>query len=437
MNRMRSRRSAWFPSWEAWTACLVVSFLALPGVKAVAEAIQLGLSSDINSWESTEFLISYASGFVRRGLAGTALLAWRDWLPLPHPLFLTTMLAMLTIISVTYLVVKNVLKLSLFDAWLICYSPLIYPLFVAFDARPAARKDGFVFVFVIVLLWLLRRFQSKRLSVQFVFGLILLPALTFVHEMMPMLLLGPFLLIVFLERRSRSLSVRQSLSVCGVLALPSFLALIPCFLFSRPSPEFVQNMCLSWQAYYPDLRCSLQSLPGAFSTLADYSVPDDMLGWIHTTSRIRLESALAAVYLLAFICAPLGRLASRQIGVGQGRGALISAITAVIVFLPSAPLYWIATDFGRWVANSLTLVVLLICSKEFCRQMDNLVQDLERSIWRVPRLSPALAGDIQSIYSNMNGLLSVVNLFLVVPICCVQFWNFNPLARILLAPYGL
>jgi hypothetical protein len=436
MNRIRSRHSGWFPSGDAWATFLVVSFLALPGIKAVAEAIQLGLSSDINSWESTEFLISYAGGFVRRGLAGSALLAWREWFPLPHPVLLTTILAVMTVVVVTHLIVKNVIKLSLFDAWVICYSPLLYPLFVAFDARPVARKDGFAFLFIILLIWLLNRFRSRRLTVQFVFGLILLPALTLAHEMMPMLLLGPFLLIVFLERRSSNLSVRQALAVCGALALPSLLVLIPCFLFSRPSPELVQNMCLSWQKYFPDLRCTLNSLPGAFSTLADYSVSDDMLSWIRSAPRIRLESALAAAYLLAFICAPLGRLVSRQIHVSHGRGALIAAITAVIVFLPSLPLYWIATDFGRWVASSLTLVVLLICDKQFCAQMDNFVRDLQYSFLRFPRLSPALSGDIQSVYSNMNGLLALVNLLFAVPICCVTFWNFNPLARTLLAPYG-
>lgn len=420
-----------------WRGLLVVSFLALPGFKAVVEAIQLGLASDINSWESTEFLISYASGFVRRGLAGSILLAWRERFPLPHPLVLTTILAILVIAMVTYWIVKNVLKLSLFDAWLLCYSPLLYPLFVAFDARPVARKDGFAFIFVILLLWLLSRFRSRRLVIQFVFGFIFLPVLTLVHEMMPMLLLGPFLLIVYLECRSRNLSMRDGLWACGMLALPSLLVLIPSFLFARPSPEFVQSMCISWREYYPDLRCSLGFLPGAFSTLADYSVSDEMLAWVRTASRIRIESCLVVAYLFAFVCAPLGRLASLQVHVGQGRGALIAAITAVVVFLPSMPLYWIATDFGRWVATSLTLVTLLICNRDFCCRIDNLVQDLLRNFEHKRIFSSALNRDIQSLYSNMNGLLAVFNLLLTVPICCVQFWNFNPLARILLAPYGL
>ena len=434
MNRLESIRFSCRRPWHAW---LVVSFLALPGVKAVAEAIQLGLSSDINSWESTEFLISYSNGFVRRGLAGSAMLAWKEWLPLPHPLVLTTTLAVLVVVALTYWIVKNVLKLSLFDAWLICYSPLLYPLFVAFDARPVARKDGLAFIFVILLLWLLSRFRSKRFVTQLAFGLIVLPALTLVHEMMPMLLLGPFLLIVFLERRSRDLSLCNGFLVCGAFALPSLIVLIPTFLFAKPSPEFVQSICLTWREYYPDLRCSLFSLPGAFSTLADYSVPDDMLGWVHTTPRIRLEGSLFAAYLLAFICAPLGRLASRQIHVTQGRGALIATITAVIVFLPSFPLYWIATDFGRWGASSLTIVALLICSKRFCGQMDVLINDLMRSFRIAPRLPAVLQKDIRSIYSNMNGMLAVVNLFLAVPICCVQFWNFSVFARTILTPYGL
>ena len=434
MDSQRTYR--WNVAWPIWLRLVWMLILLLPMLRALAKALSTYRSADINTWAMTELMINNSAGFVRRGLGGSILLWLHQLSPVPFLREFGFLLALAIIFGTSLFILRALLRTSAFDGLLIMFSPVAYPSFTWYAMDTIFRKDSFVILLVIACLLSLSLAPRRQLWFALVMAWLVLPALTLTHEMVPFFCLAPFLLIQLppLARWLRS-GVGTALLTVG-LVLPTVLTLASIRLLDQPSLAGVQQMCQAWQAYYPDLACAPLRVESAFGQLADYTYSPRVLDWIYAAprvGRVRLEGLLAVAYVLAMAAGPLGRLAAIQASCRRATGAGIALLTAFIVFAPTIPMYWLGTDFGRWLAMAMTSLILMICSRKF---VVSFADTLAAIGWLRLRL-PAPAEWLRSLYSNLNGFILLVNILLIPQAYSAILWAFSPQFRILFKPFGL
>lgn len=417
-----------------------LAVLLLPTIKAIQEAISYYSSATINSWAATELMINNSAGFVRRGLSGSILLWLHQFAPSPFLHEFGLLLALTTITASSFLILNSCRRLGLFDGLMIAYSPAIYPLFASYYIDTLFRKDGIIVLFVIAIL-LANRLKSRwKLSALILLAVIGMPILTLMHEMSPFFCLAPLLLTFFLQIQNSLKNTIIATIFSIALAAPTILALAIAKLHGHPSSEIVINMCNSWQTYYPELQCNPIDRRSAFSTLADYNLSQDTLDWVHSpqqVGRLITHGWLTVIYLLAMAFGPLGRLASLESLPQKTSGAWVALLLIGTAVVPTLPMYWLATDFGRWLALGLTIGTLMICNPSLVRAISVLADglSLNASLFTPSgyRFDPSF---FRAISANINGVILLFNLVAIPEACCSLIWMWSPLFRILFKPFG-
>lgn len=411
------------------------AILFLPMLKALQKAFQHYSSAEPNSWFVTEWLINYSAGFVRRGLGGSILIGLSNAIRTPLVMEVALVLAISVIVLVSLIVFGACRKLSAFDALMISFCPASYPLFLAYHVDNVFRKDALVVLFVIACAYLLPIPGVGRKLYLLSMAVLVLPVITLIHEMAPFFCLPPLMLLIYIDNLgARQTFSLKSMGMTLVLTMPTIACLLILRNFGYPSGDQVMEMCLAWQGIYPDLTCMPIEEAGAFSLLADYTVSQEILNWIHGEGGIgelRIQAILSLIFILSLSMGPLGRLVSRQTNQNYATGSIVAVLTTAFVFIFSLPLYWLATDFGRWMATSLTVVIVLLANKNLVSSIVRILDclSMKDNFWS--------AYPWASLYSNLNGIVLAFNLFLTPVICCVAFWQYSPLLRILFKPYGL
>jgi hypothetical protein len=419
-----------------WRRLIFSIILLYPAAKAFLKVLRFYQSYDINNWAATEFLLNYSGGFLRRGLAGSLLLELHKLIPQPLVLQVTLLLALLVTIATSICLFFACTRLSMFDSILLAYSPLLYPLYLSIYPIDAFRKDSLMLLFVIACTNSFVLPKDWRRIFLFTSSFVLLPLLTLIHEMSPFICLAPLLLILIVDLFDRGVSIQKSLFTAALFSLSTLATLMVIRNFSYPPIEAVYQSCSSWKEFYPELICSPLRKAGAFSTLADYSISQNMLNWIHSDSqagRFRVEMFLFIVYVLCMVCGPLARLVARQSFCDLRKAIPATLAIALLALTPTIPLYWLATDFGRWMALGLTTIFLLVSSKRFTQRLTALMylKSIELPHGSISWLN------IRSLYANLSGIVLLINLVLIPQGCCVRMWNYGPVLRIVMKPFGL
>lgn len=414
------------------TSGLIFSFiLALPALLAGVHGYKYFSQLGAGSWQSTDWYISYDFGFVRRGLLGGPLriaASKFDWLNINIFLLFLTIFA---VISITILLIIKTKNINFSARAALAFSPAFYPVFLMWDPQGGGRKEALAIIFIMVYMFLASKKNSIWKKARLLMSLLVLPLLILAHESVfffavPILIFATAIDWINDGRNwSKGISEIFPLLRSLVFLIPSFIALLAAFLYSKPPVDQVEAICRSWQIAYQTLVCT--PLPAALDALAgtgrnyfkeivdSYNAPLLYGQWL-----------LAFGYVIALTVACLVPLVNNRIGrmslnIRYAISSLLLGLCGIVAVF-SIALYALAIDYGRWMSVSVTLI-LVTCL---------LYQEKIRSAAIV--LSPVFAQksfpllDLERLKWVQLALVCISG-FVMVPNCCINLWQLNFLIR--------
>lgn len=161
---------------------LIDFLMVLPAIFASIRGARYFSTLGPGSWQSTDWLISYEAGPVRRGFAGYILREAAAHFPSLSVVKISFILTMLATLAASFYVAKRSSEISSLQRLALAWSPFMYPVFWLFDPQGGGRKE--VLAIVIVLMMSLSAEAGGRTSKYFklLVSLLLLPLLVLAHE---------------------------------------------------------------------------------------------------------------------------------------------------------------------------------------------------------------------------------------------------------------
>jgi len=315
-----------------------------------------------SDWNSSEWMIDYAAGFVRRGLAGaflTQVMHLTGWGFFP---------VWTTITTVAYLgLCAYILKVSwrLGGPAIWRFALLLNPILLVSAANYAsiARKDAF-FVWATLLIVILGHYvlqhekakSTVRVSHALVilFAAILLSvALALLHEGIFLFTWLPLNVTVLAYILSRLRFSKRSIALLLALALTPALVVVAAGAHWHGNAETAQAICLSWHSFSVPTVCS----PGV-----GFPPAIDALSWsLSRGMSLSLKYAWRfPAYTIFFAIAGSVEIITILVLIRKARLEHLLALL-LFPFAASLPLFLLGEDWGRWlclVATSSLMVIL-------------------------------------------------------------------------------
>ena len=355
-----------------------------------------------NSWTVGEWLISYAGGFIRRGLPGEIIhFISSKYLISPILLvWLFSFFALLGLATILFYFCKEFFAKSFLLSQLIILAPISEDYFV--------RKDTFiVLLYGLALLAMKRLYQKKLsklsaiLSVNF-FSMIAI----FSHESYGIWALPSLMFIFYLFERSNKKNYIQSGLYTTLFLSPSIFSFILCWLFKG---NVDQSLIIhqSWQS----LRDILPSVIALNETQPTGAIA--AIGW--GTSQVFTSSLISQFNLNIFwhpgmwlltIYIVMRLFIGHQKDLNQ-KGKRFIICFQLFAFLPM----FLFVDIGRWIFMWLTSSALLFAF--LCQTFGIRKLLLHSSRLKGANILSKIIPEFSSL-KNYNRML----LFLGLPHCC-------------------
>ena len=307
-----------------------------------------------NDWAIGEWLINYSAGFVRRGLFGEIVLRLAH---LAHtPIFLTV-LALQVLLYWSFFAFVLLLTRGL--RWSLPLAAILFsPATLAFhilDPPAAFRKEDILFAGMALLVWLLV-FRRPRPGMLVLLLIALTQFAVLSHE--PLMLYLPYVFGAVFVATPRA---RRAATLCAV---PAGLAVATALTVSHypGTAETPRIICSSIGSTL--LGPNAGVCGGAILYLSrnlDYARKDvvRVIASYHYFTLYPLTLLLTAgPFALLF-----WRLRRSGFSASRGRALRIVYVTTAVAWIMSLPLFFVATDWGRWIymhAVCLMLLVLLL-----------------------------------------------------------------------------
>lgn len=310
-------------------SALLIAALYLPSV-----ARSFG---DGASWSVSDLHISYAAGFIRRGLLGEAAARLQDATGLSTGVFFPALFMLLT---------AALIALQTALAWplrtrpalflLVMFSPALV-LFPAYDYGGYLRKDAFIvlglFVHAIVARGVMAGTRTQGAYRVFAFA-VLAPYLavsTLIHENQAIFL--PVHALLIYMACGTPPPVRHILTVQGPAMAPAALCFVAA-VFHHGDAAMAAAVCNAWTGRAETACDAINFLAWGYDQVWIYVV--------QLVSDTRALSIFAVSLLLALVPPFLVRRALPR--EGQAPLGLLLAATA-----PTAVLFLLGWDWGRWI----------------------------------------------------------------------------------------
>ena len=303
-----------------------------------------------NSWTVGEWLISYAGGFVRRGLPGELIHFISTKYSL-GPIFIVWVFSIVSLVALILLLLnfcKNLFEKSFLLSQLIILAPLSENYFV--------RKDTFLVLLYGLSLLIMKALYHKSinkliavLSVNFISMLAI-----FSHESYGIWGLPSLLIIFSIFEKKGKKKIFQSFLCATLLLLPAILSFFLCWIFKG---DINQSLMIhqSWQS----LAEIIPSVSGLYEK--DPSGAIAAIGW--GTSQVFTSSLISQFNLFIFWHPGMWLLTifiSIRLFIGKKKD-LNQKLKRTIVcsqFVAFIPLF-LFVDIGRWIFMWLTSSALL------------------------------------------------------------------------------
>jgi len=338
------------------------------------QAVRDALQADINSWITTEILVSYESGFIRRGLIGHILLAFRDNGIAIDPGWLLASAGFLAWGASGYFLEKWTRILSPLGRCFFLFSPLLV-FFPLLDTASFPRKDIISIGVTLLHLASLRLGGRSYLRFSFVWFWIFSPAAILAHEAFAFLALPLNIIIFFAAIGSRQIPRKKRL-IFWVM-IPSLAAISMAFARSG-DVSMAEAICVKWTNYYPLLKCS--PLPGSFRAIASGAGPYVRSIFKNVLTYRFMISFIITSFFIFFHCFWLGRFYLEPINmpsalVNHDERSANNGDDKYIGYLPclallfclgiSLPLCAVAVDYNRWLGVVFATSTLALLCPEF------------------------------------------------------------------------
>lgn len=216
---------------------ILVALYAIPNtVFNIAMAYRNG--TNITTFEFTEFLVNYSSGYIRRGLVGE-LLYWFTFYTNLDPRWFIVPMCVIAYACVVTIILYACKKQSY------CPWAMVYVIFSALAFHGAFRKDYLIFLIVSGILYVL--FNNRfRAQVRLFIALFLYCLGIQIHECI-FFMIAPFLILYFVRKDGNwNINFKScflSLFVIGFMAMISL---------HKGSVESAQVIHDTWAAYFGD-----------------------------------------------------------------------------------------------------------------------------------------------------------------------------------------
>lgn len=287
-----------------------------------------------DAWQTGDWLISYAGGYVRRGLVGELIALWSA--SGSQVLWWVFAFQYGSYLILTALVVWLFLGTTKSAAWVILVLSPAFMLFPSMNPVGGMRKELLVLV-AIALMGLVIRFRLARFLA--VVSVLIFGVASFSHES------GALLIPVLVYLMWRGVlggvfTQRFAVALGGIASAMSVSALMSAALFPGNS-EVAARICTSWVSL--GVRDALCGGPIEYLAVDSGQARAEVLGlfpgyWAY------LPLALLALVPLILV------------GVGRKVWVLAS-----ITYVALAPLFLLGIDYGRWIflaTSALSLVAL-------------------------------------------------------------------------------
>ena len=317
-----------------------------------------------NSWTIGEWLISYAGGFVRRGLPGQIIHFVSSTFRV-SPILLVwffSIAALLSLIAVLFYFCKDLFEKSFLLSQLIILAPIAEDYFV--------RKDSLIVLLYGLSLIAIKLFYKKKLfkssCILFVNFFSIIAILS--HESYGIWGLPSLIFIFYLIQRSKNKNFVSSILQALLNLLPSLLCFLLCWIFKGDINQALR-IHESWQL----LREILPSL-GALDDLQ----PKGAIAAIgFESSRVYSFSLLTQVNLFIFWHPGMWLLTIflvMKFFIGPDKNNFQDAKRFVLCyqFIAFTPMF-LFVDIGRWIFMWLTSSALLFAFLENIFGVDRII----------------------------------------------------------------
>jgi len=303
-----------------------------------------------NSWTVGEWLISYAGGFVRRGLPGELIHFISTQYSL-SPILIVWFFSLVSLVALILLILnfcKNLFEKSFLLSQLIILAPLSEDYFV--------RKDAFLVLSYGLSLLIMKALYQKRgkklitiLAVNFISMIAI-----FSHESYGIWGLPSLLIIFSIFEKKGKKNIFQSFLCATLFLLPAILSFFLCWFFKG---DINQSLMIhqSWQS----LAEIIPSVSGLYEK--DPSGAIAAIGW--GTSQVFTSSLISQFNLFIFWHPGMWLLTifiSIRLFIGKKKD-LNQKLKRTIVcsqFVAFIPLF-LFVDIGRWIFMWLTSSAIL------------------------------------------------------------------------------
>jgi hypothetical protein len=356
------------------------------------------VADDWEQWVVADWLVTYAPGFVRRGLSGQLLFAVSEAFSTPaNTVVRWAIVAVYLVFAVAMAVLLWRKRLTFW--WLVlALSPASVP-FSLYNPAAVGRKEGLlVAAFAVWALWLGRRPLSPMTGA--LFGLAAV-ALTLMHEVFAFY--APYFVLVAYLTEARHEDGRawrwSALVPAGALV---GLAAVLASTATLDDPTLCARLV---GAGAPMRVCEglfdYQQAPAASALAAGLSLPPRALG-------------MAAAAAAAIVLLPLWCFALANVEAAAHRRVLLGGCAFAMIW--SAPLFLVAVDWGRWIAIHAVLTTVLCAA---------LLPQRARP--------PALRAGLRPLAAAVAGALLLASMLLWSPkYCCREdlFTDYTPVEAV-------
>ena len=303
-----------------------------------------------NSWTVGEWLISYAGGFVRRGLPGELIHFISTKYSL-GPIFIVWVFSIVSLVALILLLLnfcKNLFEKSFLLSQLIILAPLSEDYFV--------RKDAFLVLSYGLSLMIMKALYKKRvkkfitiLAVNFISMIAI-----FSHESYGIWGLPSLLIIFFLFEKNDKKNIFRSFLYATLFLMPSIFSFILCWIFKGD----INNSLMIHQSWQ-----SLSEIMPSISALYEKEPTGAIaaIGW--GTSQVFTSSLLSQFNLFIFwhpgmwflsIYIAIRLFIGKKKDLNQKLKRTI-VCSQLIAFVPM----FLFVDIGRWIFMWITSSALL------------------------------------------------------------------------------
>ena len=305
---------------------------------------------EYSDWQYADWIINYQGGFIRRGFIGEILFNIHNFSTIRLD-YVILAFVILLYIFVAYILIKSIKYIhQSYINILIFLSPgfFIYPIM---NSEIIGRKDILLIAIFGIFVFFEKKFKDTALVFLLIFSITLL-----VLSHSGFLFYTPYLIFLYILIKSNRAKQIKFLEISGFFLL--LLTLLLLIYFNQGSMEHVEKICLSTKMFVKE-NCG--------NTGQLFWIGNDAQN--HIAVQV-IKSKHLFIYLLSLVLVYifLGiKLFNSRFKIKSFKLNKINPlIIFCILFIFSMPIYYLGTDWGRYIFNSYvcSFFIFLYCLKE-------------------------------------------------------------------------